>query len=196
MSETPKHVTRELNAIFGAAGAQPAPGGEQYRPASSVGERCRLCGADASRKVEEVLFDDDPQPIRHPLTAYLCLGCFAGVMHGSALPGAAASGREDERELERKPLVVACPDCESGAPCAACRAVLADLIGAHHNPRSDIMDASYPTEQIVALHGTPLWEAIWAVIKPWDIRREPGRGYAHATGDDVQRIYDAIQAVR
>lgn len=42
------------------------------------GETCR-CGADAFHKVEEVVFDDDPYPYRHPLTAYVCPACFSSL---------------------------------------------------------------------------------------------------------------------
>lgn len=44
-------------------------------------------------------------------------------------------------------------------------------------------------------YGTPLFDAIWNAIKAWDLQRKPGRGYAHATGDDVQTIVDAVKAV-
>jgi hypothetical protein len=62
---------------------------------------------------------------------------------------------------------------------------------ATHNQEANV---SYPTEYVVSLHGNPLWEAIWGVVKPWDIEREPGQGYAHATGDDATRLYDAVRA--
>lgn len=35
------------------------------------GEKCR-CGNDAIAKVGEEIFDDDPNPIRHNFTAYIC----------------------------------------------------------------------------------------------------------------------------
>lgn len=40
--------------------------------------------------------------------------------------------------------------------------------------------------------GEYTFELIWQAIKGWDIQREPGRGYAHATGDDVRTVVDAI----
>lgn len=43
------------------------------------GERC-FCGAPAVRKVEETIFHDDPQPQRHPLTAYVCYLHFRQIM--------------------------------------------------------------------------------------------------------------------
>ncbi len=43
------------------------------------GERC-FCGQPADHKVEETIFDDDPQPIRHPLTAYICHEHFVQIM--------------------------------------------------------------------------------------------------------------------
>lgn len=43
------------------------------------GEKC-FCGVPASHKVEEVIFDDDPSPLRHPLTAYICDYHFRQIM--------------------------------------------------------------------------------------------------------------------
>lgn len=37
----------------------------------TVGETC-FCGSPASHKVEEVIFHDDPYPMRHPYTSYIC----------------------------------------------------------------------------------------------------------------------------
>ncbi len=36
------------------------------------------------------------------------------------------------------------------------------------------------------------YDAIWEVIKGWDIERKPGEGYAHATGTDVTNILEAF----
>lgn len=47
--------------------------------ASCRGEECR-CGAPATHKVGEEIPHDDPAPIRHGLTAYICCGCFAHLM--------------------------------------------------------------------------------------------------------------------
>ncbi|MGY8665719.1 hypothetical protein Q3C01_25630 [Bradyrhizobium sp. UFLA05-109] len=46
---------------------------------SCDGERC-FCGEPAAHKVEEVVFADDPQPIRHPLTSYVCREHFRQIM--------------------------------------------------------------------------------------------------------------------
>jgi len=51
-----------------------------FIPLSAGGEACRICGNPAHRKVEEHVFDDDPMPVRHPFTAYLCLYHFNKVM--------------------------------------------------------------------------------------------------------------------
>ncbi|MBO9710510.1 MAG: hypothetical protein J7521_20105 [Caulobacter sp.] len=59
------------------------------------GERC-FCGEPAARKVEEVIFDDDPIQHRHPLTRYVCAGHFAQIM-GPA--GARSVGQEDTVEI-------------------------------------------------------------------------------------------------
>jgi 8-oxo-dGTP diphosphatase len=48
-------------------------------PKCCVNEKCH-CGKQAERKIEEVIFDDDPLPYRHPLTQYVCLDCFHKVM--------------------------------------------------------------------------------------------------------------------
>jgi hypothetical protein len=47
------------------------------------GERC-FCGWPAEHKVEETVFADDPQPIRHPLTSYLCHQHFLEIMGPAA----------------------------------------------------------------------------------------------------------------
>lgn len=41
----------------------------------------------------------------------------------------------------------------------------------------------------------PLFMAVWEAIKGWDIQRSPGDGYAHATGDDVCTILEALGRV-
>lgn len=47
-----------------------------------------------------------------------------------------------------------------------------------------------PTGQDLA---SPLFNSIWNTIKGWDIQREEGQGYAHATGTDVMRIIKAVK---
>jgi hypothetical protein len=44
------------------------------------GEMCTRCKAPAAHKVEEVIFDDDPEQIRHPHVAYLCDFHFNQIM--------------------------------------------------------------------------------------------------------------------
>jgi len=51
------------------------------------GERCRICGSPAEHKVEETIFDDDPMPVRHPLTAYICHTHFVTLMGPAANAG-------------------------------------------------------------------------------------------------------------
>jgi hypothetical protein len=53
------------------------------QPGSREGERC-FCGKPAAHKVEEVDFADDPQPIRHPLTSYVCREHFREIMGPAA----------------------------------------------------------------------------------------------------------------
>ena len=40
---------------------------------------------------------------------------------------------------------------------------------------------------------SPEFEAVWQVIKGWDIERKEGEGYAHATGTDVMIILNALK---
>lgn len=47
------------------------------------GERC-FCGRPAAHKIEETVFADDPQPIRHPLTSYVCHDHFVELMGPAA----------------------------------------------------------------------------------------------------------------
>ncbi len=49
---------------------------------SCKGEICAFhdCVEPAAAKVEETIFHDDPMPVRHPLTAYLCEDHFRKIM--------------------------------------------------------------------------------------------------------------------
>lgn len=42
-----------------------------WKSASCKGERC-FCGAEAAAKIGEEIARDDPVPMRHNLTAYVC----------------------------------------------------------------------------------------------------------------------------
>jgi hypothetical protein len=42
---------------------------------------------------------------------------------------------------------------------------------------------------------SPEFNAVWDVIKKWDIQRTPESGYSHATGDEVVAILDALKSV-
>ncbi len=50
------------------------------------GELCSFegCSAPAEHKVEETIFDDDPLPHRHELTAYICHDHFRQIMGPAA----------------------------------------------------------------------------------------------------------------
>ena len=51
-----------------------------YVSGSCYGEKCRMCGDEATHKVAEVIQgDDDPFKMRHEYTAYVCCGCFASI---------------------------------------------------------------------------------------------------------------------
>ena len=52
---------------------------DKFVSACCQGELC-ICGEPAEHKVSEEIFHDDPNPIRHPLTAYLCDYCFHSIM--------------------------------------------------------------------------------------------------------------------
>ena len=49
-----------------------------------------------------------------------------------------------------------------------------------------------PTEEDLA---SPEFNAIWEVIKPWDIERKYGDGYAEANGTDVMAILNVVRPV-
>ncbi len=48
---------------------------------SCVGEVCLInnCNRDATHKVEEVIIEGDPNPLRHPLTNYICCNHYKKV---------------------------------------------------------------------------------------------------------------------
>jgi hypothetical protein len=52
---------------------------------SCGGETCSICEKKASHKVGEHIFSDDPNPMRHNLTAYVCCEHF-GLIFGSVVP--------------------------------------------------------------------------------------------------------------
>jgi len=43
------------------------------------GERCRICGSEATHKVGEEMLFDDPQFFNHNVTAYVCCECFKKI---------------------------------------------------------------------------------------------------------------------
>lgn len=52
--------------------------------ASCKGEYCSICKAPATHKVGEEIMADDPNPVRHNLTAYICCEHFRLIL-GSAV---------------------------------------------------------------------------------------------------------------
>lgn len=49
------------------------------------GEVCHRCSAPATHKIGEEILFDDPNPIRHNLTAYICCDCFMYIFrHNSS----------------------------------------------------------------------------------------------------------------
>ena len=53
----------------------------------------------------------------------------------------------------------------------------------------EIERPTYTTAYIEALHGDPVWEAIWSVVRQWDISSDAG-----STGDDATIIYEAVKS--
>lgn len=52
-----------------------------YVPQRMKGEKCRMCKeAEPERKVEEVVFREDPTFPRHPYAANVCINCFKAIM--------------------------------------------------------------------------------------------------------------------
>lgn len=51
----------------------------KYISGCCEGEICYQCKTPATHKVGEVLLFDDPNPIRHELTAYICCKCFQSL---------------------------------------------------------------------------------------------------------------------
>ena len=52
---------------------------QTFRSSSTQGEKC-WCRLPAAHKVEETIFHDDPNPVRHPRTSYICEGHFQELM--------------------------------------------------------------------------------------------------------------------
>lgn len=51
-----------------------------HSSASCRGERCTVCGVDATHKLGEEIMHDDPFPHRHNLTAYVCCEHFRMIL--------------------------------------------------------------------------------------------------------------------
>ena len=58
----------EQNGFF----AKPVLSDSGFVSGCCKGEICSVCGNDATNKLEETIFHDDPNKMRHPLTAYVC----------------------------------------------------------------------------------------------------------------------------
>lgn len=58
--------------------------------AACRGEHCSMCRQPATHKVGEEILFDDPNPIRHNLTAYVCCWHFGLMMRVVCEPAAAA----------------------------------------------------------------------------------------------------------
>ncbi len=68
--------------VAGSSPARPSKG-SMFRSKCCAGEKCK-CGKDADHKIGEEIFDDDPNPIRHNLTAYVCHTCFVKIFVAGA----------------------------------------------------------------------------------------------------------------
>lgn len=51
---------------------------------SCKGEVCSICGEAATHKIGEEIFSDDPYPVRHNRTAYICCVEFRLLMGPTA----------------------------------------------------------------------------------------------------------------
>ena len=52
---------------------------KHFVSASCEGEKCTMCGKDATHKVGEEIAHDDPYAYRHNYTAYVCCKCFQSI---------------------------------------------------------------------------------------------------------------------
>ena len=53
---------------------------KHFVSASCGGEKCSMCDEPATHKVGEEIQWDDPNPIRHEFTAYVCCMHFIDIM--------------------------------------------------------------------------------------------------------------------
>lgn len=54
----------------------------KYSSIYAKGEKCVICKYAADRKIGEIILDDNPNPVQHELTAYVCNGCFDAIFKG------------------------------------------------------------------------------------------------------------------
>ena len=71
---------RKMPELFDTAGGMVRP---KFVSQTCFGEFCH-CSAPADHKVEEAIPPDDPAPLRHPLTSYVCHGHFVRLMGPAA----------------------------------------------------------------------------------------------------------------
>jgi hypothetical protein len=62
--------------------AKPVLADSGFVSGSCNGEVCSVCGKPATNKLEETIFWDDPNKMRHPLTAYVCREHFRMIVGG------------------------------------------------------------------------------------------------------------------
>lgn len=73
------------------------------------------------------------------------------------------------------------------------RSKLEGVIMTHETPQQ--RDEPWPDPTPEMLNGDPLFDAIWNVIKSWDIAvPEAYSGYTGGTGNHARAIYDAIRS--
>lgn len=60
-------------------------GPQHFVSRSCIGMTCHICGRLATHKVGEEIPSDDPNPVRHNLTAYVCCSHFTMLL-GPATP--------------------------------------------------------------------------------------------------------------
>ena len=70
---TPISVLRYISELENRVKQLPAQDVENdFVSDCCTGEKCNVCGKSATNKLSEVIFNDDPHPFRHELTAYVC----------------------------------------------------------------------------------------------------------------------------
>jgi hypothetical protein len=74
--------TKDKSKNETANGTKPVLADSGFVSGCCKGEICSVCGKPATNKLEETIFYDDPNKMRHPLTAYVCREHFRMIVGG------------------------------------------------------------------------------------------------------------------